>query len=184
MEGEAWDSVAVHRAVILPLCPLLSIMEKDVTNEDPTFILPDHPLELLRAFVKLVYKGSAATSEIVTIGNLLELMASFGLNMPVDRLMIVREEVNEIEIVGFKKRNGLEIIEVNNNSPLTLACERSVRRSLEITPCLLEPPAKRSLRRLSKAVKTSASTSKRKLRGQTSQKMESEIANPSGEIDA
>ena len=113
--GAGLGPVAVHRAVILPPCPLLSIMEKDVIKEDLTFILPDHPLEFLGAFVKLVYKGSAATSEIVTIGNLLELMASLGLNMPVDRLMIVREEVNEIEIVGFKKRNGLEIIEVNDN---------------------------------------------------------------------
>ena len=34
LEGEAWDTVAVHRAVILPLCPLLNIMEKDVTKED------------------------------------------------------------------------------------------------------------------------------------------------------
>ena len=97
--------------------------------------------------------------------------------------MISREEVNEIEVVGFKKRNGLEIIEVNNNlTPLTLSHDRSARRmSLEITPCLLQPPAKRRL--LSKAVKTPASApSKRKLRGLTSLEMESEIENPGVEI--
>jgi len=189
MEGEAWDSVAVHKAVILPLCPLLNIMEKDVTKEDPVVILPDHPLELLRAFVKLIYKGSAATSDVVTMGSLLELMASLGLNMPVNRLMISREEVDEIEVVGFKKRNGLEIIEVNNNltplgreRALLLPCDQSSsRKSLEITPCLLQPPAKR--RNISKALKTPASASRRKLRGQTSEKMENEIPNPSAEVD-
>merc|ERR1719318_1763571 len=104
-------------------------------------------------------------------------------------LMISREEVDEIEIVGFKKRNGLEIIEVNNNQTplgreraLLLPCEQSARRqSLEITPCLLQPPAKR--RNISKALKTPASGSRRKLRGQTSEKMENEIPNPSAEVD-
>merc|ERR1719318_1164031 len=102
--------------------------------------------------------------------------------------MISREEVDEIEVVGFKKRNGLEIIEVNNNQTplgreraLLLPCDQSARRqSLEITPCLLQPPAKR--RNISKALKTPASASRRKLR-ETSEKIENEIPNPSAEVD-
>ena len=134
-------SVEVHRAVILLLCPLLGIMERDVTKEDPTVILPDHPIELLRAFVKLIYKGSTSVSDVVNIRSLLELMNSLGLNMPVNCLVVDREEVNEVETVGGKKHNGLEIIQVNNNStPLPFHSDPSARRqSLEITPCPLSP---------------------------------------------
>ena len=64
-EGDAWNCVAVHKAVILPLCPLLAIVEKDVIKEDPTIMLPDHPLEL-QAFVHLLYEGSAPTSDTVS----------------------------------------------------------------------------------------------------------------------
>ena len=165
-------SVEVHRAVILPLCPLLGIMERDVTKEDPTVILPDHPIELLRAFVKLIYKGSTSMSDVVNIRSLLELMNSLGLNMPVNCLVVDREEVNEVETVGGKKHNGLEIIQVNNNStPLPFHSDHSARRqSLEITPCPLSPIYRSQP---DKHLSTPALTPQSKLRGKAaSNKME------------
>jgi len=160
----------VHRAVILPLCPLLVIMEKDVTKEDPIVVL-EYPLELLSAFVKMIYNGSAPTSSVVTTFSILELMSSLGLNMPMDRLMIVREAVSEIEIIGYKKRSGLEIIEVTGNST-PLSNVKSDRRSfLEIIPSSsgvtsdVGPPTKR--RRLSRTAQTPVST--RKLRAKQNQ---------------
>jgi len=173
-EGDAWNCVAVHKAVILPLCPLLAIVEKDVTKEDPTIIFPDHPLELIQAFVHLLYEGSAPTSDTVTVKNLLELMAGLGLNMPADRLRLDRVERKEIEIVGFKNCYGLEIIEVKHGfaPQVPVSGHSSRRKSLEITPCPQnlnrsgQPPVKR--RRLSKNVKNLEV--KRKLRGKTFEK--------------
>ena len=116
-EGEAWGSVQVHRAVIMPLCPLIGILEKDVTEEDPKIILPQFPLELLQGFTNLIYTGSTPTTAVVTFNNILELMYSLGLFMPLDRLMVVKEESTVRDIVVIKKQGGLEIIEVNNNVP-------------------------------------------------------------------
>ena len=137
-EGETWYRLAVHRAVLMPLCSFLREIEKDVTKEDPVVILPDISLELLEALVRLVYKGFAPVSRVVTGDNLLLLMRMLGLRMPAERLIVTREKVEEeVEIVGFKNLYGLEIFEVNANPgksseslPLT---ER--QNSLEITPC-------------------------------------------------
>ena len=107
-EGEAWGSVQVHRAVIMPLCPLIGILEKDVTEEDPKIILPQFPLELLQGFTNLIYTGSTPTTAVVTFNNILELMYSLGLFMPLDRLMVVKEESTVRDIVVIKKQGGLE----------------------------------------------------------------------------
>jgi len=162
MEG---GSVEVHRAVILPMCPLLTVMEKDVTKENPTVVL-EYPMELISAFVNIIYKGSAPTSTVVTILSLLELMASLGLNMPMDRLMIVREAVSEVEIIGYKKRCGLDIIEVNGRQTPASHVNSGRRSFLEIIPSSsgvssdMGPPTKR--RRLNRTAQTPVST--RKLR--------------------
>jgi len=70
-EGETWRGVAVHRAVIMPLCTFLREIEMDVMKEDPVVILPDVSLELLESLIRLVYKGFAPFSEVVTVENLL-----------------------------------------------------------------------------------------------------------------
>jgi len=138
-EGETWCSVAVHRAVIMPLFHFLKEMEKDVTKkEDPVVILPDVPLELLESLIRLVYEGFAPMSEVVTVDNLLLLMRMLGLNLPVERLVVTVEKVEEeVEIVGFKNKYGaLDIFEVKagrERESLPLNNER--RRSLVITPC-------------------------------------------------
>jgi len=136
-EGETWRGVAVHRAVIMPLCTFLREIEMDVMKEDPVVILPDVSLELLESLIRLVYKGFAPVSEVVTVENLLLLMRMLGLRMPAERLMVTMEKVEEeVEIVGFKNLNGLEIIgvkggrEQKKSLPLV-----GRRRSLEITPC-------------------------------------------------
>jgi len=135
-EGETWFRVAVHRAVIMPLCTYLKEIEKDVTKEEPVVILPDVPLELVEALIRLIYKGFAPMSEVVTVENLLLLMRMLGLTMPAERLIVTREKVeDEVEIIGFKNLYGLEIFEMKagrekESLPLTKR-----RRSLEITPC-------------------------------------------------
>ena len=111
-EGETWFRVAVHRAVIMPLCTFLREIEKDVNRDDPTVILPDVPLELLEALIRLVYKGFAPLSEVVTVESLLLLMRMLGLAMPAERMIVTREKVEEeVEIIGFKNLYGLEIFE-------------------------------------------------------------------------
>ena len=117
VDGDTVGSVNVHRAVILPLCPLLCIMEKDVTKEDPLVILPGISLELLQSFVGIVYRGSTPLTQVVTMDSLLLLMRSFGLDMPADRLVVTRERVeDEVQIIGFKNMFGLEITDKTINS--------------------------------------------------------------------
>jgi len=131
----------VHRAVILPLCQLLGIMEKDVTREDPTVLFPDTPLELLEAFVRIIYTGSAPVSEVVTINSILVLMRSLGLYMPDHCLIIVKEE-EKVKVGEFLKPKGLDIIEVGSKSTAPPPAPPSIKprpRSLEITPCNSEP---------------------------------------------
>eukprot|EP00092_Neocalanus_flemingeri_P015814 GFUD01017118.1.p1 GENE.GFUD01017118.1~~GFUD01017118.1.p1 ORF type:complete len:770 (+),score=192.61 GFUD01017118.1:31-2310(+) len=153
--GEGWGGVQVHRAVIMPLCPLIGLLEKDVTREDPKIILPGFPLELIQAFANLMYTGSTPRSAVVTVVNMLELMGSLGLNMPLDRLLVTTEESTDIELVGFKPRSGLEIIEVNNNTPTHQAILLG-RSSLEITktPLKSKTPTAAKRRHTSKIVQT------------------------------
>ena len=134
-EGLGWGRVGVHRAVIVPLCPLIADAERDVTREDPVIILPQFSVELLQAFASLFYTGSAVITDVVTIGNLLELMESFGLKMPRDRLFVTREEFSDVQIVGFKNRSSLEIIQVNSATSHQTTPKSSAgrRRTLEIT---------------------------------------------------
>jgi len=135
-EGETWFRVAVHKAVIMPLCTFLKYIEKDVNKEDLTVILPDIPLELLEALIRLVYKGFAPLSAVVTVDNLLLLMRMLGLTMPAERLMVTREKVEEeVEIIGFKNLYGLEIIETKAGMERDSLPKTERRRSLEITPC-------------------------------------------------
>jgi len=137
-EGETWRGVAVHRAVIMPLCTFLRELEMDVMREDPVVILPNVSLELLESLIRLIYKGFAPVSEVVTVEHLLQLMRMLGLRMPAERLLVTMEKVEEeVEIVGFKNLNGLEVIgvkggrEEKKSLPLV-----GRRRSLEITPCV------------------------------------------------
>jgi len=135
-EGETWFRVAVHRAVIMPLCTLLREIEKDVNREDHTVILPDVPLELLEALIRLVYKGFAPLSEVVTVDSLLLLMRMLGLPMPAERMIVTREKVEEeVEIIGFKNLYGLEIFETKAGMERESLPTTERRRSLEITPC-------------------------------------------------
>jgi len=153
--GEAWGSVQVHRAVIMPLCPLIRIMEKDVTKEDPIIILPQFPFELLQALTSLIYAGSTPITAVVTLQNILELMSSLGLNMPMDRLLVAREESPDIEIISFKQHDGLEIFKVSNKTsdehvgvPLAQSTPEVIRNA---------QVSKVKRRRLSKIVQTSIS---------------------------
>jgi len=155
-EGEAWGSVKVHRAVIMPLCSLIGSLEKDVTEEDPRIILPQFPLELIQGFANLIYTGSTPTTAVVTFRNILELMYSLGLFMPMDRLTVVREESTVRDIAVIKKHDGLEILEVNNNTPQPPV--PPTKSSLEISKSPLFNNVKR--RRLDNSVQTQSTESK------------------------
>jgi len=155
-EGEAWGSVKVHRAVIMPLCSLIGSLEKDVTEEDPRIILPQFPLELIQGFANLIYTGSTPTTAVVTFRNILELMYSLGLFMPMDRLTVVREESTVGDIAVIKKHDRLEILEVNNNIPHPPV--PPTKSSLEISKSPLFNNVKR--RRLDNSVLTQSMESK------------------------
>eukprot|EP00092_Neocalanus_flemingeri_P018059 GFUD01019544.1.p1 GENE.GFUD01019544.1~~GFUD01019544.1.p1 ORF type:complete len:652 (-),score=157.53 GFUD01019544.1:80-1963(-) len=126
-------------------------MEKDVTKEDPKIILPQFSVELLQACTDLIYTGSTPITDVVTVGNMLELMDSIGLNMPVNCLLLVaREDPTDVEMVGFKTHSGLDITEVNNIAPDQPV--PSDKGSLEITISPRQLTKKIKHRRMSKVV--------------------------------
>ena len=75
----------VHQAILLPLCPLLESAVLDVAPEEPVILLPEVSMEIVMAFLHVIYEGYvflssfSVASEVNAVQNL---MASFGLHIP------------------------------------------------------------------------------------------------------
>ena len=82
------EVVQVHKAVLLPLCPLLVSAALAVAPEEPTIILPDVSTEVVYAFLHIIYEGylllsgPSWASELYAVRDLME---SFGLFIPAHR---------------------------------------------------------------------------------------------------
>merc|ERR1719219_2598530 len=56
------ESIRVHKALLLPLCPLLVSAALAVAPEEPTIILPDVSMEVVSAFLRILYQGHCVLS--------------------------------------------------------------------------------------------------------------------------
>jgi len=93
--GTGWGSVLVHKALILPLCPYLTMMPV----EDPKIIFTCVPLEVIRSTVKLIYTGACTLSPVSDVKAILDLLSAMGLHIQPDRLQVLDCANNELSIV-------------------------------------------------------------------------------------
>jgi len=93
--GTGWGSVLVHKALILPLCPYLTMMPV----EDPKIIFTCVPLEVIRSTVKLIYTGACTLSPVSDVKTILDLLSTMGLYIQPDRLQVLDCANNELSIV-------------------------------------------------------------------------------------
>ena len=80
--GKDGSIISVHQAVVMGLCPVLAFTSSDNTKEDPVFMFPEDPMEIISAFVQFLYRGFFTITESVPAETVLEFMARVGLGLP------------------------------------------------------------------------------------------------------
>ena len=106
-DGQGRASVKVHKAVILPLSPVLSVLLHDDVQEG-TVIFPEVPVEVVTALVQLIYKGECSLSPVADVVAIMNLARDLGF-----RLQINKQEVNASDIDAVDNR-----VTVNKVSPV------------------------------------------------------------------
>jgi len=122
-EEKGWTKVPFHKALILPLCPLLNQIVSGIIDYNETLVvIPDFSFELVTGFVRLIYEGVTDLSSCVTVDRLMCFMDSLGLSMPYHCLFIAKSEKSPPN--ETRRPKGLEILEIVDRNPVEIVEEK------------------------------------------------------------
>ena len=81
--GTGWTKVGLHKAILLPLSPALSEIEKYLPPDSLNIFLPDYSLSQLREVTSMLYRGfcNTSTHTDATMESVQNLMTSLGISM-------------------------------------------------------------------------------------------------------
>jgi len=93
-----WGSIKLHKAVVMQVCPLLWTMMANVPEFEAKVVFPDFPLEVIKAFVDLIYHGECKLSAKCDVYAIMSLSHTLGLMIPPDRFQVkeVKVEVKNL----------------------------------------------------------------------------------------
>ena len=81
-------SIKLHKAVVMPICPFLSTMMLNVPEFEAKLVFPDFSLEVINAFVDLIYFGECKLSAKYDVYAILNFSHTLGLMIPPDRFQV------------------------------------------------------------------------------------------------
>jgi len=103
----------VHKAVVLPLCPYLSVLSQSSDGrEDGKVVFTDVPLEVVKSVVQLIYTGQCNLSPVASVTSILEMMKSLGLFIQPHRLEVVESSEVVAPKLSMSRREYLYNSEV------------------------------------------------------------------------
>ena len=90
-------SIMLHKAVVMQICPFLWSMMLNVPEFEAKIVFPDISLEVIKAFVDLIYHGECKLSSKCDVNAIMNFSHTLGLMIPPDRFQVVTDaEVNNL----------------------------------------------------------------------------------------
>jgi len=89
-------SIKLHKAVVMHICPFLWTMMLNVPEFEAKLVFPDISLEVIKAFVDLIYHGECKLSSKCDVHAIMNFSHILGLMIPPERFQVTDAEVKAL----------------------------------------------------------------------------------------